>query len=415
MATRDIKTLVFADWVEGSKPILMGSLFYDHIRSADVFRFEYDPNWLASPYGISSLDPGLGLYSGPQFADNDKNFRIFLDSCPDTWGRLLMRRREAALARQQERQEQRLTEIDYLLGVHDANRMGGLRFKSEKSGNFLNDVNDMTAPPLTKLRALEHAASRVEDDDFVSDPDYTKWLSLLISPGSSLGGARPKANVSDEGQLWIAKFPAKNDRTNIGLWEYVTYKMAIAAKIHMAESRAEKYASDYHTFLTKRFDRKLTQRIHFSSAMTQLEYYDGEEGASYLDLAEFIANNSCQSNQDLRQLWRRIVFNIAVSNTDDHLRNHGFIWAGNSWILSPAYDINPSTDKNHLHLNITENAAYLDFNLAFEIINEFRITREEANDIYDEVLSVVAKWKDYATAEGLNRSQIDAMSLAFNV
>lgn len=409
---------VFADWtlLDGTSfeaPQLVGTLTSNVIRNKELFSFSYAPDWLNSSFA-QPIDPELQLFEGRQFS-NESNFRVFLDSCPDRWGRLLMKRREAALAKMDDRRTRVLMETDYLLGVHDQYRMGGLRFKTEFDGEFLDNNDKLAVPPMSSLRELEYAASKVEDDRQSDDPDYLKWLFMLISPGSSLGGARPKACVVDDDQsLWIAKFPSRYDDYDIGAWEYLVYQLALDAGIEMAESRIQRFNSPYHTFITKRFDRQESQRIHFTSAMTQLGYYDGDYEASYLELAEFITQHGAQTATDLEQLWRRIVFNIAVSNTDDHLRNHGFILDKKGWKLSPAYDLNPITPANGLHLNITEFDNRLDFDLAMEVIVYFRIGTAKAREIMGEVQKSVGYWRQKAEAVGINRAEQGRMKQAFN-
>ncbi len=221
--------------------------------------------------------------------------------------------------------------------------------------------------------------------------------------------------VDENGQLWIAKFPSRYDDYNIAAWEFLTYRLALEAGVEMAESRIERFNSHHHTFLTKRFDRTVSGRLHFTSAMTQLGYYDGEYEASYLELAQFLVEKGENTRQDLAQLWRRIVFNIAVSNTDDHLRNHGFIFCKNGWLLSPAYDINPVTPAKGLHLNINDSDNSLDYGLAMEVIDFFSLTRSEADEIKNEVIRSVSKWRDVANALGISRGEQEIMSPAFNV
>lgn len=286
------------------------------------------------------LDPNFQLYPGLHYLNEDQsNFGLFLDSSLDRWGRILMRRREAAFARMVGREAQKLFETDYLLGVYDGHRMGALRFKLEEDGPFINGNREMATPPMITLRELEHISLRLEDEDAIDDSNYVKWLSMLMAPGSSLGGARPKASIMDhKGDLWIAKFPSKKDQEDVGGWEMVTYELVKMAGIHIAESRVEKFTSSYYSFLTKRFDRTSNgQRIHFASALTMLGYMDGQDhtdGASYLELVEFILKNGAVVDHDLELLWRRIVFSICVSNTDAHLRNHGFILTHAGWVLS---------------------------------------------------------------------------------
>lgn len=405
---------VFASWEGLIKPELIGVLSSDVVRGKESFRFSYDNNWLKSPF-VQQIDPDLHLYSGEQYSLNAQNFRIFLDSCPDRWGRLLMKRREIALANQQNRKPKMLLESDYLLGVHDMNRMGALRFKTELNGEFLDNNDYLAAPPISSLKELEFAAFQLENSN-IDDPDYLKWLYMLISPGSSLGGARPKASVIDEyKQLWIAKFPSKYDEYDVGLWEYLIYGLAAQSGIEMATCRIEKFNQEHHTFLTQRFDRIGERRRHFTSALTQLGYYDGDYEASYLEIAQFITENGSQTKKDLMQLWRRIVFNIAVSNTDDHLRNHGFIYQNAGWILSPAYDLNPSPLSQGLHLNITDSDNRLDFQLAFEVAEFFQLTPNQAKQIYDEVMTVVNKWQKFATNLGISRQEQEMMKYAFNL
>ena len=406
---------VYADWEEFDKPTLIGTLRSTLIKNKEHFSFSYDNAWLRSPFA-QKIDPDLSLYTGEQHAADSKNFRVFLDSCPDRWGRMLMKRREAVKARQQDRQPHVLNEIDYLLGVHDLYRPGALRFKQELDGEFLDDNQTMAAPPLLSLRKLENAAQYIENYAGGDQLDYIKWLDMLISPGSSLGGARPKASVADSNNhLWIAKFPSRYDEHDIAAWEFVAYRLALDAGIDMAESRIEKFNGHHHTFLTKRFDRTPRSRLHFSSAMTQLGYYDGDYEASYLELAQFLTNHGSRTKADLAQLWRRIVFSIAVSNTDDHLRNHGFIYRNDGWILSPAYDINPVTPANGLHLNISDNDNRLDFDLAMSVIDFFMLSAADAEAIKDEVLKSVAQWQSTAASVGIGRNEQQLMSAAFNL
>jgi len=239
---------------------------------------------------------------------------------------------------------------------------------------------------------------------------------MLMSPGSSLGGARPKSCVVDDNnELWLAKFPSKYDDYDIGAWEYVTHLLALNAGIDMAECQIQKFNSEHQTFLTKRFDRTPTGRLHFSSAMTQLEYFDGEDGASYIELAEFLTQHGSNTQEDLAQLWRRVVFNVAVSNCDDHLRNHGFIYKNQGWVLSPAYDINPVSTATGLHLNITEYDNSLDFELAMEVIDYFQLTEEEALQIKKEVIGSVKQWGEVANSIGISRQEQQLMTPAFNI
>jgi serine/threonine-protein kinase HipA len=259
---------------------------------------------------------------------------------------------------------------------------------------FLDNQEDMAAPPWTKLRDLEYASWQLEQDDAESDKDYMKWLKMLIAPGGSLGGARPKASVLDENSHpWIAKFPSRRDEINVGKWEYLVYQLAEKAGIVMAHSDIRHFSGEYDTFLTKRFDRtEKGERLHFASAMTLLGKKDGDggdTGVSYLDLADFLVRNGAQANEDLEQLWRRIVFYVCVSNTDDHLRNHGFMLTDRGWALSPAYDINPVATGGGLALNISKEDNSQDLDLVLSIAPYFRVGKDRANEIIQEITTVV--------------------------
>lgn len=406
--------LVYADWVSLGKPIRMGTLHAAQIKGREVFSFEYDHDWLQS--GSQPLDPDLQLYSGPQYLQEGKsNFGIFLDSSPDRWGRVLMDRREALLARQEERKAKTFFETDYLLGVYDGHRMGALRFKESEEGQFLNNDSMMAAPPWTSIRELEQASLQLEEDG--DDAEQLKWLNLLMAPGSSLGGARPKASVLDEkGNLWIAKFPSKNDDRDIGAWEMVVHELAIKGGLDVSKSMTGTFHSKQHTFLTKRFDRKGNKRIHFASAMTLLGHTDGtnhEAGVSYLDLAEFIMRNGVNVNEDLEELWRRIVFYICVSNTDDHLRNHGFLLTDTGWKLSPAYDINPVEKATGLSLNISEKDNALDLDLALEVAPYFRVSSKRAGSIITGIKKATLPWNKIAAKMGISKREQERMAKAF--
>ena len=409
---------VYADWYPIKEPLLLGHLAYSDSSRGGVFSFAYDKAFLTSPYRLQ-IDPMLTLHTGELYNDEaDKNFRTFLDSSPDRWGRILMQRRATIEARKGIRSTSRLSELDYLLGVHDSYRMGGIRFKQAGCADFLDNNAEFSAPPMASLRELEHAAIQIEKDDNIDSDAYYRWLSMLISPGSSLGGARPKACVTDEANhLWIAKFPNVNDVYDVGAWEMVCYELALAAGVEMFPSEIRQFSSQHHTFLTKRFDREGRQRLHFSSAMTQLQYYDGEQsmGASYLEIAEFLSAQGAQTEVDLAQLWRRIVFNIAVSNTDDHLRNHGFLLTKKGWKLSPAYDLNPMVGKQGLHLNITDTDNALDYQLAFEVKDFFRLSQNKANQIYDDVLNAAQQWQTVAKRLGISRAEQIVKKPAFNI
>ena len=411
---------VCAHWRDMTEPMIMGTLYATPSRGKEVFSFEYDPEWLKSSYA-QTLDPDLALFSGPQYArEGSDNFGLFLDSSPDRWGRVLMQRREAQLAKAEGRDMCPLLESDYLLGVYDRHRMGALRFRLSEDSHFLADQADMATPPWTKLQDLEYASLQLEHEDAESDKDYMKWLKMLIAPGGSLGGARPKASVLDEdGHPWIAKFPSRRDDINIGKWEYLTYQLAQDAGVEMAKADIRCFSGEYDTFMSKRFDRTENgERIHFASAMTLLGKKDGDgadTGVSYLDLADLLIKNGSQVNKDLEQLWRRIVFYICVSNTDDHLRNHGFILEDNGWALSPAYDINPAQTGGGLSLNISKEDNSQSLELARSIAAFFRISDTRTDEIINEVSSAVRNWPELAKKLKIPSHEISMMKSAFRV
>ena len=406
--------LVYADWVGLNGPKKMGTLNVTHTKGHEVFSFAYDHEWLEE--GLAQgLDPDLQLYSGNQYLSaGKKNFGVFLDSSPDRWGRVLMVRREAIQARMDKRKPKPLFEEDYLLGVFDEHRMGALRFKLELDAPFLNNNSSLAIPPWTSIRDLEFASLQLEKDT-LNDEDAIKWISMLIAPGASLGGARPKASVIDpEGNLWIAKFPSLGDSIDIGGWEMVVNTLAKNAGLSIADGAIRRFSSKYHCFLSKRFDRTRDgKRLHFASAMTLLGRSDGESGASYLDLAGFLIQHGSNVEKDLEELWRRIVFNIAVKNTDDHLRNHGFILEQTGWALSPAFDINPNPYGHALTLNISETDNSLDFDLARSVGKYFRIDQKKMEVILGQIKAVTEKWLQVAKQLRLPVSDQDIMAQAF--
>ncbi len=411
---------VYADWTGIKEPLLMGQLKVDIVRGSEVFSFEYDPEWLNHNKALY-LDPELGWYRGSQYLSTYKeNFGVFLDSSPDRWGKLLMKRREALIARTEKRKQKTLYASDFLLGVFDGHRMGGLRFKESETGPFLNDNEEQASPPWTSLKKLEYASLQIEKDDVIDNPEYKNWLNMLVAPGSSLGGARPKASVLDNKQrLWIAKFPSGADEFDMGAWELVAHELAIQAGIKMSEAILMKFTGKHHTFLTKRFDRTDTmERIHFGSAMALLGRDDGDshiDGASYLEIAGFILQHGDLNfvNEDLEELWRRIVFNICISNTDDHLRNHGFLLGEHGWRLSPVFDVNPNPSGAGLTLNINENDNSLNIDIALEVAEYFRIENARSKEIVSHVLKSVSKWRSIAKRYSISKFEQEIIAGAF--
>lgn len=416
MAKKKFDIYVYAHWQGMDVPIEMGILSAHFGKGKKAFSFQYNKDWIKSKHQVL-IDPDIQFFSGPQFPNNKENFGVFLDSMPDTWGKTLMKRRAAQEALAKGEKAPNLYEIDYLLGVYDKTRMGALRFKTDPNGPFLDHNENNPTPPWTSAGELQEAVAQFENDN--DNETVKKWLNVLIAPGSSLGGARPKANILDhENNLWIAKFPSKSDTTDKAAWELLAYQLAIAAGIKMAPSKIEKIAGKYHTFFTKRFDREKEERIHFASAMTLLgktEESIRDNPGSYLEIAEFIQTFGANIEENLQELWKRIVFNIAISNTDDHLRNHGFLLTNAGWVLSPAFDINPSVEKEGLALNIDMENNALDINLVKSVGPYFRLNESQMQQIIQEVAKAVSTWKSAASKLGIPKKEQEIMATAFRL
>ena len=414
MATDKIDILVYADWFDANGQKLIGTLSAHLGKARKTFSFEFHEKFLESEKPFL-FDPEISWNKGQQFPVGKSIFGIFNDAMPDTWGRTLMKRREAQMAKEEKRASKNLYELDFLMGVNDESRMGALRFKLEEEAPFLNNDNTRPTPPWSSVRELQHGITLIESEN--DNKEVRKWLSILLAPGSSLGGARPKANILDEkGNLWIAKFPSKGDTIDKAAWEFLAYKLALKAGIEMAECKIEKIGPKHHTFFTKRFDRIKQKRVHFASAMTMTgnnEDIIKNTSPSYLDIAEFIQFNESNNKSELNQLWRRMVFNIAISNTDDHLRNHGFVFHNNGWQLSPAYDINPSIDKDGLSLNIDTDNNALDFDVAMSVGEYFQLSEKQMLLILNDIKSAVKNWKTLAIKIGISKAEMHLMSGAF--
>jgi serine/threonine-protein kinase HipA len=413
-AERDSVDVVL-DAEELTATLKVGTLRFSRARTDLPVSFEYDAAWLAHAPGFQ-LDPRLELFAGEQHPPaKDLTFGILQDAAPDRWGRMLMERREGVLARREGRKTRRLGEMDFLLGVHDLARSGALRFRSS-AGRYLDDSKELAAPPVTSLRELAHVSRKLEEPGADESPEVERWLTTLIAPGTSLGGARPKASFSEtDGSLWLGKFPARDDRHDVGAWEFVVHQLAHEAKIDVPRARLEKLTDRYGTFCVARFDREGTRRRMFASAMTLLDRRDGEGGASYLDLAELIANEGASGHieGDLAQLFRRVVFNVLVSNRDDHLRNHGFLRTRSGWRLAPAYDLNPNVEKHEHALTLDEASAEPRVDTVLETAEFYRLTSTEAGRIVSQVRTVVSGWEAKARSIGLPRHELQRMESAF--
>jgi serine/threonine-protein kinase HipA len=368
-------------------------------------RFAYDPSWLKKAHAFP-LDPELDLTAGDFFPGNS-NFGVFMDSCPDRWGQVLMQRREAVEAREQGRTPRTLGAWEFLLGVQDCTRMGAIRFSWPNEAVFLAD-EALSAPPIARIAELQAVAfelSRKKQDDL---DKIKEWLRVLVAPGSSLGGARPKANLVDEdGSLWIAKFPSSDDVYDVASWEMLLQDLAKDCGITVPTSRLIQIGSGYHTFMAKRFDRAGDTRRFFSSAMTMTGHRDSDD-ASYLELAEFIATWGEVDHivRDLEELFTRVVFNVATANRDDHLRNHGFIRTPAGWRLAPAFDMNPSFKKNDHALALDLYTRQPDMAVVLETAEYYRLGQDQAKEIVGRVSKVVSGWQARAKKLGLSVQEI---------
>ncbi len=395
----------------GSENYLVGKLWCHTRRERESASFEYDKNWLIHPERFA-LEPALTLTQGAFHTHVDQNlFGAIGDSAPDRWGRVLMRRANSRSAKRKGETPSTLREIDYLLGVNDEARQGALRFSENPSGPFLSHKDKASIPPLIDLPKLLSATER-----FLADNESAQDLKLLLAPGSSLGGARPKASVRDkDGSLCIAKFPKKDDEYNVVTWEAVALALAQKAKIKVPKWRLE-YIVNKPVIIISRFDRENHNRIPFLSAMSMLGARDNEEH-SYLEIAYALAQHGAHPNTDMSELWRRIVFNILISNTDDHLRNHGFLYERQGgWTLSPSYDLNPTPIEIKPRIlttaiNFDDSTASLE--LALSVIRDFRISRENAHSIIQEVSKAVIKWRQVARNFKLSENEINRMASAF--
>jgi serine/threonine-protein kinase HipA len=415
--TRFDTVQVYVDLERFAQPGLMGELHCQQSRSGEIFSFNYDEAWLARAETFA-FDPDLALVAGHQYPASDRaNFGIFLDSSPDRWGRVLMQRRENSRARQEQRRVRTFTESDFLLGVHDETRLGALRFRVPPDGAFIDSDEHLAAPPMTSLRELQAASLQFEQHiNEEEHPEYERWLTQLFAPGTSLGGARPKASVRDEkGALCIAKFPSRQDTRDIGGWELVAHQLALKAGIVVPNARPLRLQESPHTtFFVKRFDRTpYGRRLAFVSGMTLTQHKDGESGASYLEIVDLLQSRGADTAADCEQLFRRVLFNILIHNTDDHLRNHGFFIGEQGVRLSPAYDMNPSIDHTELTLAINEVETACDVAIAMDAYRDYGQTAQQADRVLQQVQAAVHDWRSEASRLHIPRAEQDLMASAF--
>lgn len=395
------KITVYADFDFLATPQEIGVLGYGHVRGKDHFVFEYSHEWLKQHGGLVLSGDLMNVPSLQHPRGNDSVFGFVKDSFPDRWGRLLLDRRERLSAQNDGRPTRMLTNYDYLVGIEDFTRMGGIRYREEGSSEYVNASKEYLVPPVESLGALCNACREIELAEERNELPQQRWLDQLIDPGTSLGGARPKANVIDEdGKLYVAKFPSKKDLENTELIEHFSHRLAASAGINVAQTRTVRISKDRDLLLSERFDRTADgKRIHFASAMSLLGLDDGagsNTGNGYLDIVDFILQAGVDVGQNLRELYRRVAFNVMFGNTDDHFRNHGFLLSPKGWTLAPAYDINPGT-KSHQCLLINQYTEASDINALLTSCNSYMLDERDASEVVEEVRCAIKDWRKTAT------------------
>ena len=405
---------VYADFDFLSTAQEIGVLGYEHVRGKDYFVFVYSHEWLKQYAGLLLSGDLMNVPSLQHPRSRDSVFGFVKDSFPDRWGRLLLDRRERLTAQSEGRPVRALTNYDYLTGIEDFTRMGGLRYKEEDSEGYISASAKYLVPPIESLRALSDACHEIELAEERNELPEQRWLDQLIDPGSSLGGARPKANVVDaDGSLYVAKFPSKKDLENTELIEHFSHRLAANAGINVAKTRTVRISKDRDLLLSERFDRTAQgRRIHFASAMSLLGLDDGagsSTGNGYLDIVDFILRGCTDVHQNLRELYRRVAFNVMFGNTDDHFRNHGFLLTPKGWTLSPAYDINPGA-KSHQCLLIDSYTEQSDINALLSACESYMLERQEATEIVDEVRTAIKDWRKTAMELQIPIKQLAAYS-----
>ena len=404
------KLYVYADFDWLKEIEIIGELGYESLRGSDSYCFTFNKEWLAQ-HGDLFLSDDLNNYPGQQYTQPGKDiFGCFSDALPDRWGRTLLLRREQIEAAEEKRPIRRLSSFDFLTGIDDFSRMGGFRFKEDPDGEFINVSESLKIPPLTDIRELISASAEIEKSEEDNVLPNRKWIVQLVQPGSSLGGARPKASVIDTDKtLYIAKFPSRKDDYDAGLWEHFSHLLATKAGIKAAKTKVLATGEKYHTLLSQRFDRTQEgKRIHFASAMTLLGLNDGDNattGHGYLDIVDFIIQNCTNVEENLYELYRRVAFNICIGNSDDHFRNHGFLLTAKGWTLSPAYDMNPTLNEcQSLLISSASNKA--DLNILFDACEDYMLNQKTAEKIISEVIETVKKWRELVVQLGISKREM---------
>ena len=405
------KLYVYADFDWLKEIELIGELGYESLRGSDSYSFSFNDGWLKK-HGDLFLSDDLNNYPGVQYTQPGKDiFGCFSDALPDRWGRTLFLCREQITALEENRPVRRLSSFDFLTGIDDFSRMGGFRFKETEEGDFINVNENLKMPPLADVRDLIAASMEIEKSEEENLLPAKKWVAQLVQPGSSLGGARPKASVIGDGRrLYVAKFPSHKDDYDVGLWEHFAHLLAQKAGINAAQTEVLSVGEKYHTLLSRRFDRTTEgRRIHFASAMTLLGLSDGDNavtGHGYLDIVDFILQNCTNVEANLQELYRRVAFNICIGNSDDHFRNHGFILTAKGWTLSPAYDMNPTLNE-YQSLLITSASNKADLRILLDACENYMLGQKTGEGIIREIVNAVKDWRSLAIRLGIPKREID--------
>lgn len=393
------------DWMDKEEKV--GSLGHEYLRGSDVFSFEFDRNWLKS-YPKIELDRDLRPYTGVQYSQDNHIFGCFSDALPDRWGRRLIDLRVSLET--EGKASHTLSDWDYLKGVEDEMRMGGFRFQDPADGTFISSTPGYSVPPTIHIDELLQAAKEIEKSEYKHLEPEKKWVQRLFQPGSSMGGARPKACVQSGGQLYLAKFLSINDDINVSRWEHFAHLMAKECGITVAETQVLKAGTGQDILLSKRFDRtEDNKRIHMASSLTVLGLTDGDgqrNGKGYLDIVDFIISgggNHIEAN--LEELYRRVAFNICIGNTDDHFRNHAFLLGKDGWELSPAYDMNP-TNSTFQALLIDANTNDSSLNHLYNAHELYMLDETTARGIILDITRNMKYWENMAEDIGLPQREI---------
>ena len=410
-----VEVIASFDWLDSEETV--GFLNYENLRGSDVFSFEYSRQWLQKHPDIF-LGKDLKPFTGIQYASAGKIFGCFSDALPDRWGRRLIDLRTRGQQNNSGMARRRLSDWDYLKGVEDALRVGGFRFKDVSTGAILCSSDKNQIPPLLSLNELIEASIEIEKSEYAHIEPEERWIRRLFVPGSSVGGARPKACVSDRGNLYIAKFPSIKDNINIAKWEHFAHLMADKCGILTAQTRLLSTTSGHDVLLSRRFDRRDNgRRVHMASSLTILGLTDGDgqqTGRGYLDIADFIVSQGCNVEKSLEELYRRVTFNICIGNSDDHFRNHSFLLSKKGWVLSPAYDMNPTLSR-HQSLLIDESSNDASLSVLLRAHKSYMLDETTARNIIGEVTTKMQQWENTARACGISKSEMAVFAERLNL